>query len=1403
MSKNLNKILAGVLAAAVIAGAAPMTAMAAGATGAAAPKAAVDTDSDLILPPDDGFDYTTGGVEPIRPEDLDKDHIISSESDYYKKLYGSDNDAPCTAPAALPSKVDNSTNQNAKYLPLVRSQGGIGSCCAWSSVYYQFTYTKNKARGVATTDANTYSPNFVYNFNNGGALMQGSSLINNYKILTYQGAPTIKDAPILTSTSPATNVRSWYATGDMWEKATHNRMVDYDVFCAGSISSLKDTGVYPVSYYRIISEPTDSELDAMKAALNNGEILSFCTMIGAWHGKAIKSVNANDRNANPNGYVVDNSYVGKKSVYAQGTTDSAHEMTIVGYNDEIWTDINDNGVVDKGEMGAFRILNSWGNWEDKGYIWLAYDSLNVTSAVTNAPAIEKRTKSMWSVARMNVTNSQDDSSGIYLKYVLNSAYRSDNTLKIKAVKNGTTVKEMNVTPYNVRATPDNSEFKLNYLGTEAYGDGTMYFDLNNIVSNINSANLKDYTWTVTVSDTNADGKSLTVKEMKIVDKKANKEYAMDRTAGFALDGTNATVNVPITDPVPVNAVTIYYKGYSTPYIHYRAGTGAWTAVPGVRMTATNEVSGYTHKYTINLGSASYAEVCFNNGSGSWDSRNGANYRFNKGTYTFSNGTITTYTPPVPQALSLNVTSSDSTVPASGSFTVNASAQGGTAPYQYRYSYISSSGLETQVKDYSSYTSASYSIPQNGYYTIKVIVKDATGKTVEKTTNVTVASVTLYGISSDKASPKVGDKIKFSGSVYTNGIKLTYKYTVTGNGTTQTLTTNSDNTAYWTPSKEGVYNAKLELYFGNKPVVSSSMTVNVQPGDPVPVNAVTIYYKGYSTPYIHYRAGTGAWTAVPGVRMTATNEVSGYTHKYTINLGSASYAEVCFNNGSGSWDSKNGANYRFNKGTYTFSNGTINTYTAPQPKELSLNASLSDTVVLSGKSFTINATATGGTAPYQYRYTAVYRGSETVLKDYSTSATCTASLGQYAAYTIKVTVKDATGKTVEKTANLTVTYISYINLFADKTTSKTGEKVTFTAQAATNGISVTYKYTVTGNGTTQTLTTNSNNTATWTPSKEGSYTAKVEVLYKGESIISKTISITVEKGTNIVTNAVTIYYKGYSTPYIHYQVGTGAWTAVPGVRMTATGEMSGYTHKYTINLGSASYANVCFNNGSGSWDSRNGQNYRFSKGTYKYANGNSVYVSANPTTAATATAGTLTNVSAVSTSKIALGSSVTVNAAAFGGSGDYSYAVYYKKAASNTWTTVKSYGKTATASVKPAAVGSYDVCVKVKDTNGTVAKQYFTVKVVSKLSNASTVSAVSVKKGQTVTVNCKAAGGISGYTYTVSYKKTASNTWTVKQSDSENASVSIKPAVSTSYDICVKVKDMAGNVAEKFFTVTVK
>ena len=207
MSRNLKKVLSGVLSAAIIAGAAPMTALAA-ENKAASPQTAAPVYDDLVTPPDD---VTLGGGDlSITVNDLDDSQIITSISDYYSKVREEgDQSSPYDAPgAALPSKVDNSTNQNAKYLPKVRSQGGIGSCSSWSSVYYQFTYTVNKARGVTTTDENTYSPNFAYNLINSSENLRGSTRPENYDVLTYQGAPTIKDVPLASTASPETNYTS-------------------------------------------------------------------------------------------------------------------------------------------------------------------------------------------------------------------------------------------------------------------------------------------------------------------------------------------------------------------------------------------------------------------------------------------------------------------------------------------------------------------------------------------------------------------------------------------------------------------------------------------------------------------------------------------------------------------------------------------------------------------------------------------------------------------------------------------------------------------------------------------------------------------------------------------------------------------------------------------------------------------------------------------------------------------------------------------------------------------------------------------------------------------------------------------------------------------------------------------
>ena len=96
--------------------------------------------------------------------------------------------------------------------------------------------------------------------------------------------------------------------------------------------------------------------------------------------------------------------------------------------------------------------------------------------------------------------------------------------------------------------------------------------------------------------------------------------------------------VVTTDGGPANTVTIYYKrGFATPYIHYKKANGTWTQIPGVRMEDSS-FAGYSVA-TIDLGSQARLEACFNDGKGNWDSRNGANYFFEPGVWTFNAGQI--------------------------------------------------------------------------------------------------------------------------------------------------------------------------------------------------------------------------------------------------------------------------------------------------------------------------------------------------------------------------------------------------------------------------------------------------------------------------------------------------------------------------------------------------------------------------------------------------------------------------------------------------------------------------------------------------------------------------------------------------------------------------------------------
>lgn len=179
-----------------------------------------------------------------------------------------------------------------------------------------------------------------------------------------------------------------------------------------------------------------------------------------------------------------------------------------------------------------------------------------------------------------------------------------------------------------------------------------------------------------------------------------------------------------------------------------------------------------------------------------------------------------------------------------------------------------------------------------------------------------------------------------------------------------------------------------------------------------------------------------------------------------------------------------------------------------------------------------------------------------------------------------------------------------------------------------------------------------------------------------------------------------------------------------------------------------------------------------------------------------------NTSTISANTIIIGNTVTVNAGAVAGKGNYKYAVYYKKNSEKKWTVKQDYSENPTVSIKPAKATDYQICVKVKDSSGKVVKKYFDLSVVAKLSNTSEISADAITKGNTITANCSAKGGKGNYTYAVYYKKAIENKWTLKQDFNKNSDVIIRPASSLEYDICIKVKDEMGTVAKKYFKLNV-
>jgi len=273
---------------------------------------------------------------------------------------------------ALPASYDISV-QNA--FPVIGDQDNFNSCVLWSTTYYQYTYQVAKLNGWnAKTDfSKVFSPIYVYYLLNRGYYKSGTVHEASYEILQEFGAVRYSE---YNHDSNVDSLCPW-ASNKWFFVPDDNGNFDYEETVSAlttalqtRISSWSEKQFAPTTVTTPITPSDRSALNEMKTLIANDNVLSF----SVGNGKTIEE--------NSDLYTANN---GEKYIkyLTQRGSGTGHALTIVGYNDTIWCDLDSDGIQDAFELGAFKIANSWGSdWGSNGFAWLPYDALNKVSYST-------------------------------------------------------------------------------------------------------------------------------------------------------------------------------------------------------------------------------------------------------------------------------------------------------------------------------------------------------------------------------------------------------------------------------------------------------------------------------------------------------------------------------------------------------------------------------------------------------------------------------------------------------------------------------------------------------------------------------------------------------------------------------------------------------------------------------------------------------------------------------------------------------------------------------------------------------------------------------------------------------------------------------------------------------------
>lgn len=282
---------------------------------------------------------------------------------------------------------------------------------------------------------------------------------------------------------------------------------------------------------------------------------------------------------------------------------------------------------------------------------------------------------------------------------------------------------------------------------------------------------------------------------------------------------------------------------------------------------------------------------------------------------------------------------------------------------------------------------------------------------------------IKGATADPASPQyTGVDIKLSVDAGGGEGALSYKFTATVGSTTTTISEyGPDSTVTWTPEAAGTYTITYYVKdeAGNEKSQAVSFKVNdinaetkpvVQSVSVTPTNSEkNEIQKGVET-LIDITAGGG----------NTGTKLLFYKVKITDPSGKVANVPYYTTSAQYKFTPTVAGEYQIDISVQGSDNSTVTkTYKYNCVDELSAPGELKVTVSTSGKAevgstVNVNATASGGVAPYTYSF----KVNGTVAKDFSASAAYALSIDAEGTYTVEVTAKDAQGTLATKTVTIT-------------------------------------------------------------------------------------------------------------------------------------------------------------------------------------------------------------------------------------------------------------------------------------------------------------------------------------------------------------------------------------------------